>query len=110
MNTNNKSARNYFKLDDEYFIDKDRYNIILVKKKVIKNENDEKKEIYKRIGFFRNLENAIHKYIDIKIKENLKVSKEINELLKNISELKKMINKKIENCKEIKNLKTIYEN
>lgn len=92
-------------IDEVYYLDSDKYNIILCRKKV--KENGE--EIFKKISFHRNIEDALRKYIENKTKEKLNTNKTAEQLLKEIENLKKFLETYLENnIEHLKLLKTKY--
>jgi len=93
------------KIDEKYYLDFDKYNVMLVSKRI--KENGEL--VFKRITYHRNVESALKRYIEIKIKEDAEINQTVEELLNQIQELKNFLSNYLtENIEHLKIMKTKY--
>lgn len=85
------------KIDDEYLLQSDERNIILVKKSIAQSGKNAGKEMLINVGYYGNIQSALKYYK--KIKKNTSNAKSFEELFEVIDEINKKIDeidKKIE--------------
>lgn len=77
------------KIDNEYSIQSDERNIILVKTRKVENGKN-KGEIYEQnVSYHSTLQSALKDYL--RVKTNLSEATSVQELLKEVEEIKKII-------------------
>jgi len=87
------------KINEEYFIDADKYNIILVKKSQIKEEKSKNfgEDKFEPIGYYSNIPDALKSLFNKKIKQKIeeKDFNSYNEFLKDLKDVEKKLSKDI---------------
>lgn len=79
------------KIDEDYYIDSDSHQLILQKKVIVKTGSNKGKVSFRTISYRSKLEHILNDYLDIKVREGVKKSKDIKELINLIKELRKEI-------------------
>lgn len=75
------------KINDKYYIDKDKYNLILKAKHTAENGN----EYYTDIGFFGSLKYLYSTLLELEIKEDLEILNNIGKIVSLIESFKESI-------------------
>lgn len=75
-------------INDKYFIETDRYNIILLEKKISKKGKNIGKEYFDNIGYFTNLESLYKSIIEKEIKDDFGLVSDIAKVVELINGFK----------------------
>lgn len=96
MGKNIRTPSDKLKIDDDYFIDSDSHQLLLQKRSVVGKGELKGETTFTTISYCGNLESILDSYINIKIRENIKYSKSIPELIELMRELRNEVKKLLE--------------
>lgn len=91
---------NKTKIDNEYYIDSDSYQLLLQRKSVAQSGKNKGEDIYTTVGHHGTLESVLNNYKKIKVRENIKNCED----LKEIKLMLKQLDNKIENFFDSNNM------
>lgn len=76
------------KINDKYYLDSDKYNLILIEKKIGKKGKSAGKECFVNVGYFTSIEQLYKSIIEQNIKDDLGLINNIQKIADMINELK----------------------
>lgn len=76
------------RINDKYYLDSDKYNLILIEKKIGKKGKSLGKECFINVGYFTSIEQLYKSIIEQNIKDDLGIINNIQKIADMINELK----------------------